>query len=155
MLKCIHLHIPVCVFVKVRCLCSHLCSTASLTAGYVIAIAILYIVAIAFSTGTHTSVSVRHERLATSNTITLLCQNDTTGAYFANAEFLRNGQRIDYVVYGNFSGPNTSATLDLTPPMEGVYSCRVPGAGITSNSNLELAGIYTWYVECYVHIQHS
>ena len=128
------------MLIEISCLCFHLCSTASLTAGYVISIPILYIVAKAFSTGTHTSVSVRHQRLDAGNTITLLCQNDTTGAYFANAEFLRNDQRIDHIVYGNLNGPNTSATLELTPPMEGVYSCRVPKTGITSNSNLELAG---------------
>ena len=122
-------------------MCSHLYSTASLTAVYAIIITFLYIVAITFSTATHTGISLRHQRLNSNNTITLLCQNDTTGAYIANAEFLRNDQRLDHVVYGDFTGPNTSAMLNLTPQMEGVYSCHVPKTGITSSSNLELAGI--------------
>jgi hypothetical protein len=115
--------------------------SVSLTASYAIAIAILYIVAIAFSTAARSGVTVRHKRRDSNNTITLLCQNDTTFAYIANATFLRNSRRIDNIVYGDLSGPNTSLTFNLTPQMEGSYSCRPPETRFASNNSLELAGV--------------
>ena len=93
----------------------------------------------------------------TSNVVTLLCRNDTTNRYIANANFWVNSfTRVEDISYGNYTGINTSATIMLTPQDEGVYFCGVASQGIISSNDITLLGMCTiQYVNSAWHVhQH-
>lgn len=79
------------------------------------------------------------------NIISLLCEDLTSNTYLANAVFWKDSvHRVNNLIYGVYTGPDTSATLTLTPQDEGNYTCNSgeeSNEGSSSCNHLLLLGM--------------